>query len=297
MVTFPILALSLLLIVGLGLPGVILLAAGARFARKNRRVDAAGVTTQAEISDLQVVARRPRKSAVTRHTYLVTFRYNPPGATEPVTSTEAVSRQVFQKLKQGQSITVRYLPDEPKTVRVLDVPVISATRFVTVQGCILLGTTLFGCLGVWGLLLPAEQKQVDQNATYTAYANTRTPREAALTADYFQIQLQPLRGEIEAKLNTFRQEATDRAQTYDPELLGLRSDLAQIYYGRCDGRFYVFAAQGAYRGSVYVSRLGYAYLEDGLAPEGCSSDEFGSLFSRSGPLGGGWYAVEAIRAD
>lgn len=62
MVTFPILLLILLMGVGLGLPGVILLAAGVRFASKERRIDAEGVTIQAEISDLQAVDRRSRKS-------------------------------------------------------------------------------------------------------------------------------------------------------------------------------------------------------------------------------------------
>lgn len=297
MVTFPILLLILLLGVGLGLPGVILLAAGVRFASKERRINAEGVTIQAEISDLQAVDRRSPKSGLVRYTYLMTFRYSPPGVTEPTESTAAVSRQVFKKLTLGQRITARYLPNDPKNVRVLDVPVISAVQYVTLQASLLLAAMLFGCLGIWLFVLPAAQKQADQNATASAYANTRTPREAALTADYFRIQLQPIRGEIEAKLDTFRQEAADRAQTYDPELLGIRYDLAQIYYGRCDGRFYVFAVEGVYRGSIYVSRLGYAYLEDGLPPEGCSTGEFGSLFSRSGQLGGGWYAVEAIRAD
>ena len=106
--------------------------------RAERRFERDAVTAQATIVDLSYESANREDKRSTR--YLVTYRFTPPEGTA-LEQTEEIPLDTWEALDDEDSVTVRYLPEDPRTART------GATTPASVSALVAALTAAFAVLG------------------------------------------------------------------------------------------------------------------------------------------------------
>lgn len=296
--------LAVALIVGMGLLLIWFGWMYRKVADVSREIDER-IQEDGQVIEAEVVNHRLVIGSRGATIYFVTCRYSVPSdAITPDAPSRVLMQEVavtggdYERLKLGDTLTLRYLPSKPQTIRIYSGARESySTRTWFHSAWIILSVGIgFVVMGLWVLVaLPASFAPPTPHPTRipdprgTAIAATAT-RQADET------ELQRLQAAITPRFDGWRAVTGRTVHRVRPPETGY-GRVIEIDYGYCaTGEFYVYAWYKAERfdvGVVYnVFLKGYAYVEE-VTPADCFPADFlESVWLRnSGALGGGWYAV------
>jgi hypothetical protein len=130
--------------VGLIIVGVALLVLGlaAALAAADEREENAKIETEGTVIRLGTSLRPSSEEFRFRHVVHVEFMVDG----EPITGSQFIQSQDAEQLSEGQTVTVRYLPDEPRRIWVASDDYGSLASTLRLFGFPLL---FFGCFLVW----------------------------------------------------------------------------------------------------------------------------------------------------
>jgi Protein of unknown function (DUF3592) len=271
----------------------------------NADLDARGVNAQAQIVNHRDVIGKTSS-------YYITYQYAATaadGTAQTLTNEEAIKSDDYRALNLGDQVTVRYLPDQPKTVRIesgAQETYTPTTWLVSAWVLIVLGALLavFGAVLVFGAINSDNQKAAQATATAVARASTPNAVQKTATVQVAEATRQAdvamsakLRLALAARIADWKSVGDRDIHRVLPPETDLGLDEIEIDYGYCDsGHFYTYVWFHFDRtnlvNEIFTSFDGYGYVEDDALPAKCYPKEYSSVWSRnSGSLGKSWYAV------
>jgi Protein of unknown function (DUF3592) len=273
----------------------------------DQQLDQQGVDTDAEIVNNRYAAggRGPTY-------YFLSYQYtvkDPDGQAKKFTNEEAVSSADYHRLKLGDPIKVRYLPDNPNVSRLgSGVHAAFNSPMMQLSGnvCVYIGVAL----AIFGVILAVGQTVSDNNraASATAYMiqlratpntaqKTATVQIASATAQSDRITVNNIRNGLASRLADWKTVDDRVMHRVLPPETDLNLKEVEIDYGYCaNGAFYLYVwTRIDYRldlkYEIDTFFDGYGYVE-GSTPPNCYPREFSQVWLRNGgALGDDWYAV------
>ena len=265
---------------------------------------ARGVSAQAEVVN-------HRSSIGKTSSYYITYQYTvqtPGGTPSTYTSEDAIRGSDYRDLNLGDQITVRYLPDDPKTVRIVSGarPANTAQSYL-VSGIILICTGVG--LAIFGIILfiagvNSTNRKAAQATAYTLQLSatpnerqkTATVQVAGATQQADLAIVNQLRDALAPRMAEWRKVTDHATHRVLPPETDLNLDEVEIDYGYCNSdHFYTYVWLQQERTNlgyeIFVTLRGYGFVEESQ-PQSCYPKEFGQVWLRdAGNLGHNWYTV------
>ncbi len=244
---------------------------------------ARGISTEAEI--LNQNWRRIWTRRLYSVSYFITFRYTvtaPDDTKKDYTCTKEIRAADYRRLRIGDHIGIRYLPERPETSSIES----GAQAVISAATIRLLGVAMLaagGGLVVFGMWFSGQitQTVTQKAATSTAYAlrasETPDPLQITSTAQFAQNATSTVQAEksttdklgqaIAARLPEWKKVSDQVVHRVLPPDTGLNMNEAEIDYGYCSpGHFYVYVWLDSQvfnlKASTWTVMGGYAYVEN-----------------------------------
>jgi len=278
----------------------------------SEKINAQGVNADAEIVNHQ--EKVSQGARYYRVYYYLTYKYTVPaqgGSPEQILTSESqVSSDDYRSLKLGDPLTVRYLPDDPKQVRILSGahPVDYGSNTSQIAGIVAAVAGVVVIIAGIGIVIwsigndnqkaaAATAVSIQESQTPNFVRETATAVAATATNQADTAILAKIQTALTPRITDWRKVTDKVMHRVLPPETGLNMDELEIDYGYCEANhFYVYAwttltdrANLGYEIDNFFD--GYGYV-DGSTPPDCYPKELSQVWNRDGgSLGNGWFAV------